>query len=134
MPSVNDVLNQFRQKDLPIDTLNSPLTAHALNANSTHVNCLDVVQVNVTTLPEVINQTEQYRLLVANDPHSNWVYVDLYKDEEIDAARRYMKHVLSKAPFHIRRVLAGNYNEFLSRFRLLDNKSKTNNKKNNSKT
>jgi DNA-binding transcriptional regulator YiaG len=124
---MSDVLNQLRQKDLSIDSLNSPLMDHALNAKSTHVNCLDVVQVNVTTLPNVINQTDQYRLLVANDPDSNWVYVDLYKDNEIDAARRYMKHVLSKAPFHIRRVLAGNYNEFLSRFRLLDNKSKTEN-------
>jgi hypothetical protein len=28
--------------------------------------------------------------------------------------------VLTKAPFHIRRILAGNYTEFLSRFRLLN--------------
>jgi len=131
---MSDVLNQLRKKDISIENINSPLTDHALNAKSTHVNCLDVVQVNVVTLPDVINPTGQYRLLVANDPDSSWVYVDLYKDDEIDAARRYMKYVLSKAPFHIRRVLAGNYNEFLSRFRLLDNKSKAKNKNINSKT
>ena len=118
--AMSNVLNQLRQKTLAIDNLNSPLTAHVLDAKSTHLNCLDVVQVNVTTLPEFVNQTEHYRLLVAHDPNSCWVYVDLYCDQEIDAARRYMKHVLSKGPFHLRRVLAGNYNEFLSHFRLLD--------------
>lgn len=118
--AMTDVLNQLRQKELAINNSNSPLTDHALNAKSTSLNCLDVVQVNVTTLPEFVNQTEYYRLLVAHDPDSSWVYVDLYCDQEIDAARRYMKHVLTKAPFHIRRVLAGNYNEFLSHFRLLD--------------
>ncbi|MEH6451765.1 MAG: helix-turn-helix domain-containing protein [Psychromonas sp.] len=122
---MSDVLNKLRGNELSINNMNSPLTDHALNAKSTHVNCHDMVQVNVVTLPDVINPTGRYRLLVANDPDSNWVYVDLYKDQEIDAARRYMKHVLGKAPFHIRRVLAGNYNEFLRRFRLLDNQSKT---------
>jgi len=34
-----------------------------------------------------------------------------------------MSHVLNKAPFHIRRILAGNYNDFLARFRVLDNTS-----------
>lgn len=118
--AMTDVLNQLRQKELSADNLNSPLTDHALHAKSTSLNCLDVVQVNVTTLPEFVSQTEHYRLLVAHDPDSSWVYVDLYCDQEIAAARRYMKHVLTKGPFHIRRVLAGNYNEFLSHFRLLD--------------
>ncbi len=74
----------------------------------------EIVQVKVTTLPD-----EKHRLLLANDPDSSWVYVDLYDDDDIAAATRYMKHVLTKAPFHIRRLLAANYNEFLSRFRLL---------------
>ena len=56
----------------------------------------------------------------ANDPHSTWVYVDIYDGNEREAASRYMSYVLNKAPFHIRRILAGNYNEFLSRFRLLN--------------
>ena len=60
------------------------------------------------------------RLLIANDPDSRWVYVDIYDGDETEAANRYMSHVLTKAPFHIRRILAGNYNEFLSRFKLLD--------------
>jgi len=80
----------------------------------------DVVQVKVTKLPEFQGESRKRRLLVANDPDSSWVYVDIYDGDEKQAASRYMKHVLTKAPFHIRRILAGNYNEFLSRFRLLD--------------
>ncbi len=121
--AMSDVLNQMRQKHQQEQAENqasSELTEHALNAKSTELSCLDVVQVNVTTLPKFADQKKPYRLLVANDPDSGWVYVDLYFDDEKNAARRYMKHVLKKAPFHIRRVLAGNYNEFLSRFRLLD--------------
>ncbi len=101
----------------------------------------EVVQVKVTQLPDFFNkesnqdseqgtekgseketkQQNKRRLLVANDPTSGWVYVDIYDGNEADAASRYMSYVLTKAPFHIRRILAGNYTEFLSRFRLLNN-------------
>jgi transposase-like protein len=99
----------------------------------------EVVQVKVTQLPDFSNkgsnkefnknseqgsekdQVNKRRLLVANDPTSGWVYVDIYDGNEADAASRYMSYVLTKAPFHIRRILAGNYTEFLSRFRLLNN-------------
>jgi transposase-like protein len=95
----------------------------------------EVVQVKVTQLPDFSNekqtsdseevkekdQMNKRRLLVANDPSSGWVYVDIYDGNEADAASRYMSYVLTKAPFHIRRILAGNYTEFLSRFRLLNN-------------
>ncbi|MFT6986725.1 MAG: hypothetical protein ACJAT7_002567 [Psychromonas sp.] len=118
--AMSDVLNQMRQKNKLIPVQTSELAEYALHAQSTQLSCLDVVQVNVTTLPKFNDQTEQYRLLVANDPDGSWVYVDLYCDDEKNAARRYMKNVLKNAPFHIRRVLADNYNEFLSRFRLLD--------------
>ena len=96
----------------------------------------EVVQVKVTQLPAFpedklnasspISDGEQKepqvnrRLLIANDPHSTWVYVDIYDGNESEAASRYISYVLNKAPFHIRRILAGNYNEFLSRFRLLN--------------
>lgn len=97
----------------------------------------EVVQVKVTQLPDFSDkETNKYiekesgkdkehvnkrRLLVANDPSSGWVYVDIYDGNEAEAASRYMSYVLTKAPFHIRRILAGNYTEFLSRFRLLNN-------------
>ncbi|MGL1956164.1 MAG: helix-turn-helix domain-containing protein [Colwellia sp.] len=104
----------------------------------------EVVQVKVTQLPDFSqgrakgssqsklaktdnatknadNNQNKRRLLIANDPASGWVYVDIYDGNEADAASRYMSYVLTKAPFHIRRILAGNYSEFLSRFRLLNN-------------
>jgi hypothetical protein len=84
----------------------------------------EVVQVKVTQIPDFSakskEQQHKCRLLIANDPTSNWVYVDIYDGNESEAASRYMSYVLTKAPFHIRRILAGNYNEFLSRFRLLN--------------
>jgi len=113
----------------------------------------EVVQVKVTQLPDFSNkyseqgsetgsakgsqkaslkeneQQNKRRLLIANDLSSGWVYVDIYDGNEADAASRYMSYVLTKAPFHIRRILAGNYTEFLSRFRLLNNV--TNNAANN---
>ena len=89
----------------------------------------EVVQVKVTQLPDFSTSEKNLqaelqpkrRLLIANDPVSNWVYVDIYDGDEAEAANRYMSYVLTKAPFHIRRILAGNYTEFLSRFRLLSN-------------
>ncbi|WP_019615823.1 hypothetical protein [Psychromonas ossibalaenae] len=89
---------------------------------------LDVVQVYLITLPAssasaAKNKTKPQRILMAHDPDSSWVYVDLYDDDEYQAAQRYIRYVLLKAPFHVRRVLVRNYNEFLSRFRLLDKKS-----------
>lgn len=84
----------------------------------------EVVQVKVTQIPDFSENTKEQhnkrRLLIANDPMSGWVYVDIYDGNESEAASRYMSYVLTKAPFHIRRILAGNYNEFLSRFRLLN--------------
>ena len=105
----------------------SELSPQAMRAVLNRANDLseeEVVQVKVTLLPDFSSNPEdstiQRRLLIANDPNSSWVYVDIYDGNESDAASRYMSYVLNKAPFHIRRILAGNYNEFLSRFRLLN--------------
>ena len=124
-----EVLNQLRTEDIAHQK-GSELADHTRTAKTRSLTCEDVVQVSVTTLPELNKKTDnkldskrdkkQHRLLIANDPDSQWVYVDLYQDDEADAARRYMKHVLKHAPYPIRRLLAANYNEFLSRFRLLN--------------
>lgn len=80
----------------------------------------ETIHVQVREIPTLDSDMKTRRLLIANDPESRWVYVDVYEGDEIAAAERYMTHVLTKAPFHIRRILAGNYNEFLRRFRVLD--------------
>ena len=123
---------QVRLEDMQAhQQLTSELSPQAMREVLNHANHLnedEVVQVKVTLLPDFKgnnqeNNQEQAgkrRLLIANDPISTWVYVDIYDGNESEAASRYMSYVLTKAPFHIRRILAGNYNEFLSRFRLLN--------------
>lgn len=81
----------------------------------------EIIQVAVSSLPQFDSETQQSRLLIANDPETGWVYVDIFEGDEVAAAERYMSHVLTKAPFHIRRILAGNFNEFLSRYRVVEN-------------
>jgi len=98
----------------------SPEAIRELLNSTSDLDESEVVQVKVTKLPKFQGEQGKHRLLIANDPDSGWVYVDIYNGDEKEAASRYMRHVLTKAPFHIRRILAGNYNEFLSRFRLLD--------------
>jgi hypothetical protein len=116
----------------------SPEAMREVLNRSQNLNADEVVQVKVTPLPNFSQNsnnssdknsgknTKQSRLLVANDPISGWVYVDIYDSNESEAASRYMSYVLTKAPFHIRRILAGNYSEFLSRFRLLNDITETN--------
>lgn len=112
----------------------SPESMREVLKRSSDVNSKDVVQVKVTQIPDFEGESSKRRLLVANDPESGWVYVDIYDGDEKEAAERYMSHVLTKAPFHIRRILAGNYNEFLSRFRLLDEEPNTNDENDNNES
>lgn len=128
-------LEDTKEKEQLISEI-SPQAMRAVLNRDNDLTEEEVVQVNVTLLPEFSagqsegtthtmkktshRQVSQRRLLIANDPKSSWVYVDLYDGNEAEAASRYMSHVLTKAPFHIRRILAENYNEFLSRFRLLN--------------
>lgn len=107
--------------------LTSELSPSAMRAVLNRTNELrqeDVVQVNVTQLPDFSENPNEnpnkQRLLIAHDAKSRWVYVDIYQGNETEAASRYMSYVLNKAPFHIRRILASNYHEFLSRFRLVN--------------
>ncbi|PKG39034.1 transcriptional regulator [Psychromonas sp. Urea-02u-13] len=119
--AMSDFLNQMRQQMGEAEDQSQVLSA------------LDVVQVYLITLPDfpspqgstaATHQTEQKTsLLMAHDLTSNWIYVDLYNDDDYQAAQRYVSYVLEKAPYHIRRVLVKNYNEFLSRFRLLEDKN-----------
>tara|TARA_R110001583_G_scaffold53742_6_gene165384 strand:- start:3716 stop:4582 length:867 start_codon:yes stop_codon:yes gene_type:complete len=125
--AMSDFLNQMRQQMGEVEGLSQPLSP------------LDVVQVYLVSLPQLplssdgksqmtrqqkkqINKLSEQKtsLLMAHDLTSNWVYVDLYSDDDYQAAQRYVSYVLRKAPYHIRRVLVKNYTEFLSRFRLLE--------------
>ncbi|GAA0819579.1 transcriptional regulator of eicosapentaenoic acid synthesis PfaR [Colwellia asteriadis] len=108
-------LPDFSNKTSDITEKLSEQSTEQLTAHSS-----DKLATNRTQQTNQNNQTKPSRLLIANDPASGWVYVDIYDSNESEAASRYMSYVLTKAPFHIRRILAGNYSEFLSRFRLLN--------------
>ncbi len=123
-PSTVQVLLEDTQENKQLTSDISPQAMREVLNRTNDLNEDEVVQVKVTQLPNFSKNTEEQhnkrRLLIANDPSSGWVYVDMYDGNESEAASRYMSYVLTKAPFHIRRILAGNYNEFLSRFRLLN--------------
>ena len=111
--AMSDFLNHMREQMSSDQTRVEKLSA------------LDVVQVYLITLPDFSGSPSEHKtsLLMAHDLSSNWVYVDLYSDDDFKAAQRYVSYVLKKAPYHIRRVLVKNYNEFLSRFRLLEDEN-----------
>jgi len=106
-----------RETHLPITSEISPQAMAAVLARNGDA-VPNIVNVKAVQLPEFPGETK-HRLLIASDPESRWVYVDMYDDNDESAANRYMKHVLHNAPFHIRRILAGNFHEFLRRFRLM---------------
>lgn len=136
----NQVMNAVVSPQAMSDFLNQMRVQMGMSGEPTQkLTSLDVVQVYLIPLPKqektatdnttsnttdntTSNTTDnKTSLLVAHDLESRWVYVDLYNDgDDYRAAQRYLAYVLHKAPFHIRRVLVKNYNEFLSRFRLLE--------------
>ncbi len=111
-------IQNIEKKDILLSDISPESMREVLNQTN-NLTEEQVVKVKVTQLPDFEDEPCQRRLLIANDPASGWVYVDIYEGAEKDAAARYMSYVLTKAPFHIRRILADNYSEFLSRFRLL---------------
>lgn len=127
-PTTVQVLLEDTQADQQLISELSPKAMREVLNRANGLREDEVVQVKVTQIPNFSEhskgkskeQQNKCRLLIANDPTSGWVYVDIYDGNESEAASRYMSYVLTKAPFHIRRILAGNYNEFLSRFRLLN--------------
>jgi len=127
----NEVMNAVVSPQAMSDFLNQMREQMGMEGEPVpKLSALDVVQVTLLTLPECAIEEgapAKTSLLVAHDVDSRWVYVDLYNDgDDYRAAQRYLGYVLHKAPFHIRRVLVKNYNEFLSRFRLLQaNNEKT---------
>ena len=108
---MSEFLTQMRQETSETKTAGEEVSSES------------VVQVYFLSIPQFDGNQSKTSLLLAHDLTSKWLYLDLYQDNAFNAAKRYITYALAKAPFHIRRLLAMNYNEFLSRFRLLDEKS-----------
>ncbi|MFT5790589.1 MAG: DNA-binding transcriptional regulator YiaG [Shewanella sp.] len=95
----------------------------------------NVVQVVSLTIPPQLTEQQPSSILLGVDPHSDWIYLDIYQDGNTQATNRYMAYVLKHGPFHLRKLLVSNYHSFIQRFpgatpnrRTSKDKPKTNNK------
>ncbi len=75
-----------------------------------------VVQVSSMSIPAELTDSTPSSLFLGVDPHSDWIYLDIYQDGDTQATRRYFAHVLRHGPFHLRKLLVNNYHVFLQRF------------------
>ncbi|MCG9714523.1 transcriptional regulator [Shewanella insulae] len=75
-----------------------------------------VLQVASLTLPPQLADAEPSSVLLGIDPHSDWIYLDIYQDGNTQATKRYITHLLRQGPFHLRKLLVRNYHTFLQRF------------------
>ncbi|WP_220767344.1 transcriptional regulator [Shewanella sp. MBTL60-007] len=76
----------------------------------------NVVQVVSLTIPPKLTEETPSSILLGIDPHSDWIYLDIYQDGNTQATNRYMAYVLKHGPFHLRKLLVRNYHTFLQRF------------------
>ena len=76
----------------------------------------NVVQVVSLTIPPQLTEETPSSILLGIDPHSDWIYLDIYQDGNTQATNRYMTYVLKHGPFHLRKLLVRNYHTFLQRF------------------
>ncbi|MCL1138582.1 transcriptional regulator [Shewanella pneumatophori] len=76
----------------------------------------NVVQVVSLTIPPKLTEEAPSSILLGIDPHSDWIYLDIYQDGNTQATNRYMAYVLKHGPFHLRKLLVRNYHTFLQRF------------------
>ncbi|MCE9685127.1 transcriptional regulator [Shewanella sp. AS16] len=95
-------------------TLNSETLAKTLALPAQDAST--VVQVESLAIPAELDATDASSVLIGFDPISQWVYVDIYQDDNTTASNRYMAYVLKHGPFHLRKLLVRNYHTFLARF------------------
>ena len=99
----NDIKNSTR--------VSSPLSEMGDRFVSVTVNRVP----NFEELDSIASSKQKY-LLVATATKGQWVYVDLFDDDVVEAAGRYMLCALETAPFKLCRTLVKNYREFLSKY------------------
>ncbi|MCG9747178.1 transcriptional regulator [Shewanella sp. Isolate8] len=100
--------------DIVTYTLNPETLAHTLALPQADGDT--VLQVASLTLPPQLADAEPSSVLLGIDPHSDWIYLDIYQDGNTQATKRYITHLLRQGPFHLRKLLVRNYHTFLQRF------------------
>ena len=75
------------------------------------------VHFDVKYLPKMQDEASRKYLFVAIDRATRWVYLEIRKDKSAKSAPAFLKTLLKKAPFKIRKILTDNGKEFTDRFR-----------------
>ena len=74
------------------------------------------VHIDVKYLPKMQDEASRKYLFVAIDRATRWVYLEIRKDKSAKSAQAFLKTLLKKAPFKIRKILTDNGKEFTDRF------------------
>ena len=74
------------------------------------------VHIDVKYLPKMQDEASRKYLFVAIDRATRWVYLEIRKDKSAKSAQAFLKALLKKAPFKIRKILTDNGKEFTDRF------------------
>jgi transposase-like protein len=74
------------------------------------------VHVDVKYLPQMPDEAGRSYLFVAIDHATRWVYFEILPDKSASSSRSFMKRLIKKAPFNIKKVLTDNGKEFTDRF------------------
>ena len=77
---------------------------------------LGFVHIDVKYLPKMQDEASRKYLFVAIDRATRWVYLEIRKDKSAKSAQAFLKALLKKAPFKIRKILTDNGKEFTDRF------------------
>ena len=74
------------------------------------------MHIDVKYLPKMQDEASRKYLFVAIDRATRWVYLEIRKDKSAKSAQAFLKTLLKKAPFKIRKILTDNGKEFTDRF------------------
>jgi transposase-like protein len=74
------------------------------------------IHVDIKYLPQMPDEESRTYLFAGIDRATRWVYVEIHKDKSARSAKRFLSHLIEKAPFKIDKVLTDNGKEFTDRF------------------
>lgn len=74
------------------------------------------IHIDIKYLPKMQDESSRGYLFVAIDRATRWVYLEIFKSKTAKNAQKFLKNLLAKAPFKIRKILTDNGKEFTDRF------------------
>ena len=74
------------------------------------------IHIDIKYLPKMPDETHRSYLFVAIDRATRWVHLEIFPDKSAKSAQCFLKHVIAKAPFYIKKLLTDNGKEFTDRY------------------